>query len=83
VKLKDSTKFGRSYYGLVRNLLQNMVIGVSQKFAKSLILEGVGYKFQTEKNFLIANIGFTHSIKMEIPETLSIALISPTKITIS
>lgn len=83
VKLKRSTKFGKSYHGLVRSLLQNMIIGVSKKFSKSLIAEGVGFKFQIEQNFLILNIGFTHSIRLEIPQNLTIHLLLPTKIQIS
>jgi len=83
VSLTDSTKFAKSYYGLVRNLLQNMVDGVSKQFSKSLIAEGVGYKFQVDNNFIILNIGFTHPIKIVIPNDLTIRLVSPTKITVS
>lgn len=83
VKLLNSTKFGKSYHGLVRSLLQNMIIGVSKKFSKSLIAEGIGFKFQLEQNFLILNIGFTHSIRLEIPKDLSIILLLPTKVQIS
>nr|YP_010139324.1 ribosomal protein L6 [Poterioochromonas malhamensis]QQK54990.1 ribosomal protein L6 [Poterioochromonas malhamensis] len=83
VSLNESTKFGRSYYGLVRNLIQNMVTGVSTQFSKSLIAEGVGYKFQVDNGFLILNIGFTHPIKLEIPKELAVKLVSSTKILIT
>jgi large subunit ribosomal protein L6 len=77
------TKKAREYHGLIRALIQNMVLGVSQKFSKSLIAEGVGYKFQLEKEVLIANVGYTHSISFNIPQDLEIKLESPTKIIIS
>lgn len=83
ISLTDSSKFGKSYYGLVRNLIQNMVDGVSKQFSKSLVAEGVGYKFQLDGNILILNVGFTHPVKMDIPNDLNIKLLSPTKILIS
>ena len=46
---RDDTKKSREYHGLIRALIQNMVSGVDQKFSKTLIAEGVGYKFLSEK----------------------------------
>eukprot|EP01040_Poterioochromonas_malhamensis_P012193 gene12193-13330_t len=60
-----------------------MVTGVSTQFSKSLIAEGVGYKFQVDNGFLILNIGFTHPIKLEIPKELAVKLVSSTKILIT
>lgn len=79
----DETKECRSYHGLMRALLQNMVTGVSEKFSKTLLAEGVGYKFQMDKTKLILNVGFTHPVEFEIPSDLSVKLESPTKISIS
>ena len=80
---KNETKEVRSYHGLMRALIQNMVIGVTEKFSKTLIAEGVGYKFQVDKNKLILNVGFTHPVEFVIPDDLMIKLESPTKISIS
>ena len=79
----NETKQSRSYHGLMRALVQNMVIGVNEKFSKTLIAEGVGYKFQVDKTNLILNVGFTHPVQFEIPSDLNIKLESPTKISIS
>jgi len=79
----NETKEVRSYHGLMRALIQNMVIGVTEKFSKTLIAEGVGYKFQVDKNKLILNVGFTHPVEFVIPNDLMIKLESPTKISIS
>jgi large subunit ribosomal protein L6 len=79
----DDTKKSRELHGLIRALIQNMVSGVSEKFSKTLIAEGVGYKFQLEKNNLILNVGFTHPVQFVIPSDLTIKLESPTKILIS
>jgi large subunit ribosomal protein L6 len=83
VKRKDEKKTSKAYHGLIRALIQNMVIGVDQKFSKTLIAEGIGYKFQVDKTKLILNVGFTHPVEFFIPEDLTIKLESNTKILIS
>jgi large subunit ribosomal protein L6 len=80
---QNDTKQVKSYHGLIRSLIQNMVIGVDQKFLKTLIAEGVGYKFQVEKTNLILNVGFSHPVEFNIPSDISVKLESPTKVVIS
>jgi len=79
----DETKQTRAYHGLMRALMQNMVTGVAEKFSKTLIAEGVGYKFQVEKTNLIVNVGYTHPIEFNISKDLAVKLETPTKVTIS
>jgi large subunit ribosomal protein L6 len=79
----DDSKQSRSYHGLIRALVQNMVSGVDQKFSKTLIAEGVGYKFQVDKTNLILSVGFSHPVEFAIPPDLSIKAESPTKLVIS
>ena len=76
-------KKAKSYYGLMRALINNMILGVSEQFTKTLIAEGVGYKFQIESNSLIINAGYSHPIKLEIPEDLTLKTESPTKLLIT
>ena len=80
-RINDEKKT-REYHGLIRALVQNMVLGVTQKFSKTLIAEGVGYKFQLNQKILIVNAGYTHPIEFPIPEDLEIKQESPTKISI-
>jgi len=79
----NDTKASKTYHGLIRALVQNMVIGVDQKFSKILVAEGIGYKFQVDKKSLILSVGFTHPVEFLIPEDLAIKVESPTKIVIS
>jgi large subunit ribosomal protein L6 len=79
----DETKKTREYHGLMRALIQNMVTGVAEKFSKTLIAEGVGYKFQVDKTNLVVNVGYTHPIEFPISKELLVKLETPTKITIS
>jgi large subunit ribosomal protein L6 len=76
------SKEGKAYHGLARALVQNMIIGVNEKFSKTLIAEGVGYKFQLTNNNLILNMGFTHPVIFEIPKDIMIKQETPTKISI-
>ncbi|MBW2712845.1 MAG: 50S ribosomal protein L6 [Deltaproteobacteria bacterium] len=59
-------------HGLVRALLANMVTGVSEGFSKELIIEGVGYRAETQGKKLKLLLGFSHPVLMDIPEGLSI-----------
>lgn len=80
---QNETKNCRSLHGLMRALIQNMVTGVDEKFTKTLVAEGVGYKFQVEKAKIILSVGFSHPVEFPIPSDLAIKAESPTKISIS
>jgi large subunit ribosomal protein L6 len=49
-----------------------MVTGVNETFTKTLIAEGVGYKFQVDKAKIILNVGFSHPVEFPIPPDLAI-----------
>lgn len=80
---ENELKKTRAFHGLLRALIQNMVVGVNQKFSKTLIAEGVGYKFQIDKKNLVLSMGYSHPVEITIPEDLNINLESPTKISIT
>lgn len=86
-QLKISRQFDnrklRGLHGLMRALVQNMVIGVDQKFSKTLLVEGVGYKFLWNKGLLTLNMGFTNPVVFEVPSNLIVTLESPIRISIS
>lgn len=73
----------RALHGLMRTLVQNMIEGVTQQFSKTLIVEGVGYKFLLNPEVLVLNIGFTNPLLFKIPENLNITLQSPTRVVIA
>jgi large subunit ribosomal protein L6 len=79
----NEDKQTKSNHGLMRNLIYNMIEGVSNKFVKILILEGVGYKFQVHNTKLTLLIGYTHSVDFQIPSDVNILLESPTRLKIS
>jgi large subunit ribosomal protein L6 len=72
----------KDYYGLMRSLVNNMIIGVNEKFRLNLYLEGIGYKFVLSNNILAVYVGYTHSIEFFVENDIEIKLESPIKINI-
>lgn len=70
----------RRLLGLHRSLLNNLVSGLQQKFKKSLILNGVGYKAEVKGRFLIIFLGYTHNIKYQVPDDISFTCTKATEI---
>lgn len=58
----------RAAHGLVRSLLQNMVIGVTEGYIKRLEINGVGYRAQVQGKKLVLNLGFSHPVEYQAPE---------------
>ncbi len=70
-------------HGLYRALTNNMVIGVSEGFKKTLLISGVGYKASVNGGKLVLALGFSHPIEVAIPADLQVACPSVTEITVS
>ena len=68
--------------GTMRQLVNNMVVGVSKGFEKKLSLVGVGFKAATQGKNLNLSIGFSHPVNKEMPEGITVATPSPTEIVI-
>jgi len=64
--------------GLLRSLILNMVQGVTEGFEKILEIHGVGYKAELKGKELILNLGFSHPVKVEVPEDIKIEIIRNT-----
>nr|QCI08015.1 ribosomal protein L6 [Plumaria plumosa] len=78
----SQTKKGREIHGLSRSIINNMVIGVSKGFEKKLKIEGVGYRSHLENNNLILNVGYSHPVIIEPPQSISIKIENSTNISI-
>ena len=81
-RINDS-KEARSRHGLYRQLLNNMIIGVTTGYTTNLLINGVGYKAELKGNILILSLGYSTIIEYMIPEGIKIALDGPTKIIVS
>ncbi|WP_313342714.1 50S ribosomal protein L6 [Sedimentibacter sp.] len=74
VSRPDDQKEHRSLHGLTRTLINNMVVGVSEGFSKTLEIVGVGYRAQKQGNKLVLNLGFSHPVEMEDPKGIETAV---------
>ena len=64
----DDDPANRSLHGLTRTLLENMVVGVSNGYSKTLQIVGVGYRCALQGKNLLLNLGHSHPITVEAPE---------------
>jgi len=83
VSRANEEKQSKAFHGLYRNLLNNMVTGVSAGFSKTLIITGVGYRADVQGNILVMNLGFSNDIYFGIPDGITIVAEGGTKITVS
>jgi len=80
---KNEEKQSKAFHGLYRNLLNNMVIGVSTGFNKSLVVNGVGYKAEVQGKLIAMSLGYSNDIYVAIPDGLAAAVDQSGKITIT
>lgn len=73
VTRKDDEQESRARHGLTRQLIANMVEGVSKGYEKKLEIIGVGYKAQAQGKKLTLNLGFSHPIDFPVPEGIDVS----------
>lgn len=83
IKPKNDTIKAKAMWGLSRSLVNNMVKGVTEGYQIKLEINGVGYKASVENNVLTLFVGFSHDIKVIIPEGIEIKCEKPTLLVIS
>ena len=83
VSRQNEEKSTKAAHGLMRQLIRNMVVGVSDGYQKNLVIIGVGYKADLQKNILVMTLGYANDIEYVIPEGIKVALDGPTKISVS
>jgi len=82
VSLKNETRTNKAIHGLYRTLINNMIIGVSEQFLITLLLEGVGYRASIQGKSLVLNLGFSHPVNISIPEEITIEIVQNTVLNI-
>ncbi len=70
----------KALHGLYRALVNNLVVGVTDGFSKTLEMVGTGYRAQVQGDTLTINIGFSHPVVMKAPENIQFEVPAPTKI---
>ena len=70
----NDERVNRSKHGLMRTLVSNMIVGVTDGFSKQLEVNGVGYRVAMAGNSLKLNLGYSHDIMYKIPEEIKISV---------
>ena len=76
----DDEKQSKALHGLTRALLNNMVVGVSAGYKKTLEIQGVGYKAEMKGKKLVLSVGYANTVAMDIPSDVQVALEGTNKI---
>ncbi|HAA02662.1 MAG TPA: 50S ribosomal protein L6, partial [Syntrophobacteraceae bacterium] len=71
IQRHDDTNTTRGLHGLMRALISNMVVGVSQGFSKSLEIAGVGYRVNLQNNVLSLSLGYSHPVEFALPSGIT------------
>ena len=72
VKPANETKRARSFWGMQRTLVQNLVTGVTEGFTKKLQITGVGYRANLQGKNLKLQLGYSHDVDYPVPEGIEI-----------
>lgn len=76
----DNSRFANAMNGTVRSIVAGMVEGVTEGFSKDLEIVGVGFRAVLSGNILDINLGYSHPIKFDIPDGITITVVENTKI---
>jgi large subunit ribosomal protein L6 len=81
VERPNDERQNRALHGLVRSLVNNMVVGVNEEFTKELEIIGVGYRAAAQgTNKLDLALGFSHPVSVDAPEGISFETPAPNRI---
>lgn len=77
VARSEETKQARALHGTIRSVINSMIVGVTEGYAKELEISGVGYKAVMQGTTCILSLGFSHDIKYEIPAGITVEVSGP------
>ncbi|MFH1456656.1 MAG: 50S ribosomal protein L6 [Patescibacteria group bacterium] len=73
VKNEDD-KFEKSLWGTERQMINNMIVGVSEGFSKQLEISGVGYRVAVSNKNLTLSVGFSHPVEFKVPDNIDVSV---------
>jgi large subunit ribosomal protein L6 len=83
VSRPSDEKRHKALHGLTRTLIDNMMTGVTQGFARKLEIQGVGYRAERKGKGVTLHLGFSHPVQYEAPQGIDIQTPSPTEVVIA
>lgn len=83
VQPANDSKQARAFWGMQRTLVQNLVTGVTEGFAKKLLITGVGYRASAQGRKLKLQLGYSHDVDLDVPEGIEVKTPDQTTVEIS
>jgi large subunit ribosomal protein L6 len=80
---RDKSTRARSMWGMQRTLVENLITGVAEGFSVGLEIQGVGYRAAVQGKTLTMQLGYSHEVKMDIPEGIEVKCPTQTEINVS
>ena len=79
----NDAKENRALHGLTRTLINNMIIGVTEGYKKTLEVNGVGYRVQKQGKQVVMNLGYSHQVIVEENDDIALTVEGTNKIIVS
>jgi large subunit ribosomal protein L6 len=79
---RGTSKRARQQWGMVRSMVENLVIGVTDGFKKELEIQGVGYRAALAGNVLKLSLGYSHEVNFEAPKGVTLTVPKQTEIVV-
>ena len=83
VQPANDTKRARSFWGMQRTMVQNLVTGVTEGFSKTLEITGVGYRANAQGKNLKLQLGYSHDVNIPVPDGIEVKTPDTTTVEIS
>jgi large subunit ribosomal protein L6 len=74
LKPLDTTNFSQALWGTYASHIVNMITGVNTPYEKKLEVEGVGFRVNLEGKTLVMSLGFSHDVRMDVPEGVEVSV---------
>lgn len=82
VGVTNETRANKALHGLYRTLINNMLVGVSEQFIITLVLQGVGYRASVQAKSLVLSLGYSHPVNIDIPDGIEVEVVQNTTLNI-
>jgi len=79
----NDTKRARSFWGMQRTLVQNLITGVTEGYTKQLLITGVGYRANVQGKNLKLQLGYSHDVNVDVPDGIEVKTPDNTTVEVS
>ncbi|MDA3951085.1 MAG: 50S ribosomal protein L6 [Spirochaeta sp.] len=82
VERTTESRKARGFHGLYRQLIHNMIVGVTDGYARTLLINGVGFRAEVSGNAITLNLGYSNPIEFRLPDGVTADAEGPNKLTV-